>query len=126
MVVLTPCIGQIIKIVSFMKKKTKETSAYMSKLDQKKLEALGDDLNPIEKYDATYQKNMQCSSVDNFQGEEDDIIIMSLVRSSERGNIGFLKEEQRVNVLLSKTRHGMLIVGSKSTLLQSSKGGPVW
>lgn len=126
MVVLTPYVGQILKLVSFMKKNIKETSAYINELDQKELEDLSDGLNPTEYSNVTEAQSVRCSSVDNFQGEEADIIIISLVRSNKRGNIGFLKEEQRVNVLLSRARYGMFIVGSKSTLLQSNKGGPVW
>lgn len=58
--------------------------------------------------------------------EESDIIIISLVRSNAAGNIGFLKEPQRVNVLLSRARYGLYIVGNSKTLRRSKQGNHVW
>ncbi|KAF0474583.1 P-loop containing nucleoside triphosphate hydrolase protein [Gigaspora margarita] len=54
-------------------------------------------------------------TVDNFQGEEADIVIVSLVRNCknvDRGNIGFLKSRNRSNVLLSRAKHGMFLLGN--------------
>ncbi|CAG8548421.1 10476_t:CDS:10, partial [Dentiscutata heterogama] len=54
-------------------------------------------------------------TVDNFQGEEADIVIVSLVRNCQnldRGNIGFLKSRNRSNVLLSRAKHGMYLLGN--------------
>ncbi|KAK7077997.1 NFX1-type zinc finger-containing protein 1 [Halocaridina rubra] len=64
--------------------------------------------------------NVRISIVDSFQGEESNIIFLSLVRSNEKGNIGFLKKENRVCVALSRAKHGMYIVGSINSLKQSS------
>ena len=47
--------------------------------------------------------------MDNFQGEENDIILLSLVRSNEDHNIGFLKIENRVCVALSRARVGCFV-----------------
>lgn len=49
-----------------------------------------------------------------------------MVRSNKGGNIGFLKEPQRVNVLLSRARHGMFLVGNSATLKTSKKGRHIW
>lgn len=58
------------------------------------------------------------STVDNYQGEEADIVIVSLVRSDPSdGKIGFLWQPQRVNVLLSRARIGMILIGNAATLL---------
>ncbi|XP_017480047.1 PREDICTED: NFX1-type zinc finger-containing protein 1-like isoform X1 [Rhagoletis zephyria] len=57
-------------------------------------------------------KPMRVTTVDNFQGEENKIILLSLVRNNEEGNIGFLKEENRVCVALSRARDGMYIMGN--------------
>jgi hypothetical protein len=62
--------------------------------------------------------------VDNFQGEESDIILLSLVRSNENANIGFLKIENRVCVALSRARKGMYIVGNMENLIQNSEIWP--
>ena len=47
---------------------------------------------------------VRVTAVDNFQGEESDIILLSLVRSNEDANIGFLKIENRVCVALSRAK----------------------
>lgn len=63
---------------------------------------------------------------DNFQGEESDVVIASLTRSNERGDIGFMSAEQRLNVLLSRARNGLIIIGNASTFQKSRKGSVVW
>jgi len=61
------------------------------------------------------------SSVDNFQGEENDIIILSLVRSNKENNIGFLKIANRVCVALSRARNAFYIIGNAHLLQQESE-----
>lgn len=51
-------------------------------------------------------KDVKITVVDNFQGEENKIILLSLVRSNEEGNIGFLKTDNRVCVALSRAKEG--------------------
>ncbi|CAG5157044.1 uncharacterized protein ALTATR162_LOCUS4837 [Alternaria atra] len=58
---------------------------------------------------------LRVATVDNFQGEEAKIIIVSLVRSNERQNVGFLKTTNRINVLLSRAQHGMYLIGNADT-----------
>ena len=60
---------------------------------------------------------VRASTIDNFQGEEARIVIVSLVRSTAHGKIGFLNEAQRVNVLLSRARDGLILVGNPKCLL---------
>jgi hypothetical protein len=64
--------------------------------------------------------------VDNYQGEEALIVLVSLVRSNPEGSIGFLKQPQRVNVLLSRARLGMILVGNAECLIQGSRGNQTW
>ena len=52
--------------------------------------------------------NLTVSVVDNYQGEENDIVILSLVRSNENGKIGFLKKANRICVALSRAKHGFV------------------
>lgn len=47
------------------------------------------------------------AQVDNYQGEEADVVIASLVRSNKDRSVGFLREPERINVLLSRARHGV-------------------
>ena len=58
--------------------------------------------------------------VDNFQGEENDIILLSLVRSNYEGSIGFLSIQSRICVALSRARMGLYIVGNMSELASAS------
>lgn len=64
--------------------------------------------------------------IDNYQGEESDIVIISLTRSNARGDIGFLSSPERVNVLLTRAREGVIMIGHMDTFLKSKKGGSLW
>ena len=66
---------------------------------------------------------MKICVVDNFQGEENDIILLSLVRSNEEGKVGFLKTDNRVNVALSRARNALYIIGNMDQL---SNGSELW
>lgn len=65
-------------------------------------------------------RNVRATVVDNFQGEESDIIILSFVRSNDRGDIGFLKVSNRVNVALSRAKKGLYCVGDFQCLSENS------
>lgn len=62
--------------------------------------------------------DITCSTVDAFQGQERDIILISLTRSNAHGVIGFLKEYRRMNVAMTRARHHLIIVGDGATLGQ--------
>ena len=68
-------------------------------------------------------QGIRISTVDDFQGEENDIILLSLVRSNKEGIIGFLKEENRVCVALSRAKHGFYCIGNFEMLRKNSS---VW
>ena len=61
-------------------------------------------------------QSVRISVVDNFQGEENDIIILSLVRSNDDENIGFLRIENRICVALSRAKHGFFMIGNMQNL----------
>lgn len=62
-----------------------------------------------------YRKIVSVNTVDGFQGQEKDIILISLVRNNKAGNIGFLSELRRMNVALTRARIKLIIIGSKDT-----------
>ncbi|KAM0410358.1 hypothetical protein ACHAPZ_000954 [Fusarium culmorum] len=70
----------------------------------------------------TLLKTVRVATVDNFQGEEAKIIVISLVRSNPQQECGFLKTSNRINVLLSRAQHGMYIIGNQS----SYERVPMW
>ena len=63
------------------------------------------------------------TTVDNYQGEENDIILLSLVRSNHEGQIGFLKTDNRVCVALSRARHALIAIGN---FVQLAEHSPLW
>lgn len=70
----------------------------------------------------TVLRSIRLATVDNFQGEEAKVIIISLVRSNADQRCGFLRTSNRINVLLSRAKHGMYIIGDSSTY----GGVPMW
>ena len=58
------------------------------------------------------------NTVDSFQGQERDIIIMSLVRSNDKGEIGFLKDYRRMNVAMTRAKLKLVMIGDSATLGQ--------
>ena len=64
-------------------------------------------------------EGVRITVVDNFQGEENDIIILSLVRSNKKKNVGFLKIENRICVALSRARKGFFCFGNFDLLRKS-------
>ncbi|ESO98816.1 hypothetical protein LOTGIDRAFT_114056 [Lottia gigantea] len=65
-------------------------------------------------------EGIRITPIDNFQGEENDIILLSLVRSNIKENIGFLKIENRVCVALSRARKGLYVIGNFGILASQS------
>lgn len=57
-------------------------------------------------------------TIDGFQGQERDIIVISLVRSNSQGEIGFLADTRRMNVALTRAKRKLLVVGDSATLSQ--------
>lgn len=62
------------------------------------------------------------ASIDAFQGREKDFMIMSCVRSNKDNRVGFLKDERRLNVALTRARYGLIIIGDASCL----RNDPLW
>ncbi|KAJ3021022.1 hypothetical protein HKX48_009341 [Thoreauomyces humboldtii] len=64
---------------------------------------------------------VRLSTVDNFQGEEANVVVISTVRCNDNGRTGFLKIDNRVNVMISRAKHGQYIFGSAATIRHSNQ-----
>jgi superfamily I DNA and/or RNA helicase len=62
---------------------------------------------------------LEIDSVDGFQGREKEAVVISLVRSNAKGEIGFLADERRMNVALTRARRKLLVIGDSATLSHS-------
>jgi hypothetical protein len=126
--VLTPYTGQLQKLRTVMRN---DFEIVLSERDEEALEkdgfkvdgahledervtaALEQGRQPLEKKQLS--DLLRVATVDNFQGEEAKVVIISLVRSNKKRNVGFLKTSNRINVLLSRAKHGMYLIGNADT-----------
>lgn len=69
----------------------------------------------------TLFEGVRVTVVDNYQGEENDIVLLSLVRSNEDGKIGFLSIDNRVCVALSRAKLGLYVIGNFTLMSDKSK-----
>ena len=63
-----------------------------------------------------YRQAITVNTIDGFQGQERDIIVISLVRANELGQIGFLRDLRRMNVAITRARMKLIILGNVATL----------
>ncbi|KAM5490751.1 hypothetical protein McaMca56_007903 [Microsporum canis] len=124
--VLTPYTGQLQKLRTKLRN---DFEIVLSDRDQETLAKDGfDEDSPLEEdlRDVTKRQIrpltkkklsefLRIATVDNFQGEESKIIIISLVRSNKEKKVGFLRTTNRINVLLSRAQHGMYLIGNADT-----------
>ena len=66
--------------------------------------------------DMCSDRDLEIGTVDGFQGREKEAVIISLVRSNERGEIGFLSDTRRMNVALTRARRKLIVIGDSATL----------
>lgn len=64
-------------------------------------------------------RNVRVGTVDSFQGQEKDIVIISGTRSNDVEDVGFLRDPRRLNVALTRAKRGLIIVGDQKTLRNS-------
>ncbi|RDW78563.1 putative NF-X1 finger and helicase domain protein [Aspergillus mulundensis] len=119
--VLTPYLGQLHRL---RQRLSKLFAICIGERDQEDLEKAGLKLDkgvsPAVK--SNLLEALRVSTVDNFQGEEAKIVVISLVRSNPQNRCGFLSTPNRINVLLSRAQHGLYILGNSETSMHI----PMW
>ncbi|KAF9100396.1 hypothetical protein BGX29_006633 [Mortierella sp. GBA35] len=136
--ILTPYLGQLGKLREHLRK------SFMLVIDDRDLDKLEENeaeegtsadaalpaqASSVGVKTVSLQNHLTLRTIDNYQGEEAKIVIISLVRSdvntkdaSSSGSIGFLKSSNRTNVLLSRAQHGMFLIGRASLMNQAKHG----
>lgn len=125
--VLTPYLGQLRlirrllgskSVRAVLEDKDAEDLARLEELDGE-IEIKED--NSKKDCNVSMEQVVRLSTVDNFQGNEATVVFISTVRCNEEGNSGFLKISNRMNVMLSRAKHGMIIFGSSRTMRKEGK-----
>ncbi|MQM90128.1 AAA domain-containing protein [Segatella copri] len=82
----------------------------------------------IKKYEffKPYRRLISVNTVDGFQGQERDVILISLVRSNDEGQIGFLKDLRRMNVAMTRARMKLIILSNKDTMTKHPFYKKLW
>lgn len=109
-----------------------QLEAYADMLTARRLEKDGIDFAVISPYQAqihllrrlirqspklrAIRRHITVETVDAFQGQERDVVILSLVRANDDGQIGFLQDLRRMNVAMTRARHKLMLIGSSATL----------
>ena len=120
--ILTPYNGQL---AAFAHRLSGKCSLWLSEKDRESLlEGL---LEPEEassgtKADISLTSMLRLATIDNFQGEESKVVILSTVRSNIENRVGFLKTPNRINVGCSRAKNGFYIVGN-ATMMSAV---PMW
>jgi DNA polymerase alpha-associated DNA helicase A len=73
-----------------------------------------------------YGPELEIGTVDGMQGREKEAVIISLVRSNNARDVGFLKEKKRMNVAMTRAKRHLCVVGDSSTVCHGSKYLKKW
>ncbi|KAJ4289260.1 hypothetical protein N0V88_007010 [Collariella sp. IMI 366227] len=120
-VVLTPYLGQLRLLRDLMHKNQHDPE--LCEMDKNQLLKAGLMSMAAANLDKT---PLRISTIDNYQGEENDIVIASLTRSNDSGQIGFMDAPERLNVLITRARNSIILIGNMDTFMKSKKGKSTW
>ena len=120
--VLTPYLGQLHRLRQSLRESFALVVGDRDEDDLKKAGYTNDEMTDKTVVKATLLQTLRVATVDNFQGEEAKVVVISLVRSNPHGRCGFLRSPNRINVLLSRAQHGMYIIGNSQTAIHV----PMW
>jgi regulator of nonsense transcripts 1 len=84
---------------------------------------VAEDLIPrLPNIDDDWIQNIEFQTVDAYVGKEQDYVILMCVRSNQTGQLGFLEDRGRMNVALTRAKHGLFVVGNRDTLKSQPEG----
>ena len=69
---------------------------------------------------------LRVATIDNYRGEESDIVIVSLTRSNHRAEVGFMATPERLNVLITRARYALIMIGNADTFLRNRESNGIW
>ncbi|KAI9755731.1 MAG: hypothetical protein M4579_004161 [Chaenotheca gracillima] len=120
LVVLTPYLGQLYLLQKLLRE---ENDPILNDLDTYDLVQAG--LLPAASSKLT-KSPVRLATIDNYQGEESDIVIVSMTRSNKSRDIGFMGSPERLNVLLSRARDAFIMIGNAAHFINARKGKEIW
>ncbi|KAF8206569.1 P-loop containing nucleoside triphosphate hydrolase protein [Mycena galopus ATCC 62051] len=120
LVILTPYLGQLSLLKISL---AKENDPILNDLDSHELISAGL-MQPGSS--RMHNKPIRLATIDNYQGEESDIVIVSLTRSNPNHDIGFMFSPERLNVLLSRARNSLVMIGNAATFKGARNGKKLW
>ncbi|CCM06492.1 uncharacterized protein FIBRA_08761 [Fibroporia radiculosa] len=119
-VILTPYLGQMFLLREMLKK---DNDPVLNDLDSYDLVHAG----LVTEAAANISKQaIRLATIDNYQGEESEIVICCLTRSNSDHEIGFMSSPERLNVLLSRARDGLILMGNAETFMGARRGKELW
>ncbi|KAG1804061.1 P-loop containing nucleoside triphosphate hydrolase protein [Suillus subaureus] len=113
-VILMPYLGQLSKLREYLKADNDPVLNDLDSYDLVRAGLLSPDAAKASK------RKIRLATIDNYQGEESDIVVASLTRSNPDGAIGFMKSPECLNVLLSRACDGLILIGNMATFKSKS------
>ena len=77
------------------------------------------DLLEASEFPMEIKQKISVNTIDSFQGQEKDVIYISLVRSNDKGEIGFLSDQRRMNVALTRAKKKLVVIGDSATVARN-------
>ena len=124
--ILTPYNGQVALFVRHLRSFCQLTLTKEDKealVDAGMLEA--DELDNKSAVSVELGAMLRITTIDNYQGEENDVVFFSPVKSNKEGKVGFLKNQNRINVAISRARNGFYVVGNALQLEKAPQWAPI-